>query len=164
MREKEKYSAKDVAAAQIPQEESDFSGEAGEAAPLLCQLHTLAGELSEVERQRDVFIGQRDAYETETKRLYKILAEKDQEIREVERQREVFLQQRDAFEAETKKLYVGHTAMEEEINFWKSRHDATSQLHERVVQQKWSGERPYEGWLCTFPFERIEILPSSLPS
>ena len=49
--------------------------------------------------------------------------------------------------------------MEEEINFWKFRHDETSALHERVVEQKWSGKRPYKDYCCTFPFERIEILP-----
>lgn len=138
---------------------STLSADTGERNPLEQQLAGLTRELREVERQRGVFIRQRDEYEAETKRLYAALAAKDEEIREVERQRGVFIRQRDEYEAETEKLYAGHTAMEEEINFWKFRHDETSALHERVVEQKWSGKRPYKDYCCTFPFERIEILP-----
>lgn len=123
------------------------------------QLNVLTEELHEVERQRGVFIQQRDEFEAETKRLYAALDNKNAELHEVERQRGVFIQQRDEFEAETKKLYAGHAAMQEEINFWKFRHDETSALHERVVEQKWVGEHPYENYFCSFPFERIEILP-----
>lgn len=126
---------------------------------LYAALTTKDEELREVECQRGVFISQRDAFEAETKQLYAALTAKDEELHEVERQRGVFIGQRDAFEAETKKLYAGHTAMEEEIDFWRFRHDATSALHERVVEQKWSSERPYEDYCCSFPFERIEILP-----
>ncbi|MCQ5131142.1 SPASM domain-containing protein [Butyricicoccus faecihominis] len=133
--------------------------DAGEQDDLPQRLTKLTDELHEVERQRNVFIQQRDDFEAETKRLYKILAEKDSEIHEVERQRGVFMKQRDDFEAETKKLYAGHSSMEEEINFWRFRHDETSALHERVVEQKWCGEHPYGDYCCSFPFERIEILP-----
>ncbi len=83
----------------------------------------------------------------------------ESELHEVERQRDVFLKQRDSFEAETKRLYAGHTAMEEEINFWKFRHAETSMLHEQVVERNWAGDRSRGAYTCSHPFERIEILP-----
>jgi len=120
--------------------------------------HMLA-ELAEVGRQRDVFLAQRDEYEAETKRLYTGHEHMLAEIAEVERQRDVFLAQRDEYEAETKRLYAGHAAMEAEINFWKFRHDETSKLHDQVVERKWAHDVRRQKYYCTFPFERIEILP-----
>ena len=120
----------------------------------------LQTELHEVERQRGVFMQQRDGFEEETRRLYAAHEALEAELHEVERQRGVFMQQRDEFEAETKRLYAGHSAMEEEINFLKFRNEETSRLHDEVVMRKWRGDTSRQDFYCTFPFEHFEILPN----
>lgn len=126
---------------------------------LYADREAMQAEIAEVERQRNVFLQQRDAFEAETKRLYADRADLEAELHEVERQRDVFLQQRNVFEMETSKLYAGHRALVEEINFLKYRSEQTSKLHEQVVMRNWTGDPTYKEWYCSFPFERMEILP-----
>ncbi len=126
---------------------------------LYADREAMQAEIAEVERQRNVFLQQRDAFEAETKRLYADRADLEAELHEVERQRDVFLKQRNVFETETSKLYAGHRALVEEINFLKYRSEQTSKLHEQVVMRNWTGDPTYKEWYCSFPFERMEILP-----
>lgn len=129
-------------------------------AELTSQNNALLTDLCEVERQRDIFIQQRDDFEEETKRLYAAHNVLEEELHEVERQRNIFVQQRDEYEAETKRLYAGHSAMEEEINFLKFRNEETSRLHDEVVMRKWKGDVTRQDFYCTYPFEHFEILPN----
>ena len=98
----------------------------------------LRQELAEVEGQRDGFLRERDWAEAKLQELYAY---------------------HHKLEADIERVYAGHGELEKEINFLKFRMGTLDQLHEEVVQRKWSGDNPWRQYMCMFPFERIEILP-----
>lgn len=101
----------------------------------MCQQEALRAEIAEIERQRDIFLQQRDAFEAETKRLYAGRADLESELHEVERQRDVFLQQRDAFEAETKRLYAGRANLESELHEVERQRDVFLQQRDQFEEE-----------------------------
>ncbi|WP_312094084.1 SPASM domain-containing protein [Aminipila sp.] len=62
-------------------------------------------------------------------------------------------------EQECSRVYQGHNSLMEEINFLKFRLQETSRLHEEVVLRHWTNDVNRQALVCTYPFERIEILP-----
>lgn len=98
-------------------------------------------------------------FEKERQRAAAERNELQEKIAYQEREKEMLAAQNTSLNQELQRVYAGHRGMEEEIDFLKFRITTLDDLHESVVQGTWPHDGSLKKYACTFPFERIEILP-----
>lgn len=109
-------------------------------------------EIDKLQKEKNHLMADRDW-------AYGGCAVREEEIKWLKIEKEKLIKENSRLLLDNERVYQGHAGLMEEINFLKFRIDELDRLHDEVVIKNWTNNTRLKSYICSYPFERIEILP-----